>query len=126
MAHSTAVQDRRDVRTAIGATDVLVYRRAAGGRFVLTGPSPEGVTGELLLDDEPLAREALVTRVRRVACESPIAVCGGYRACAAAVISVDRDVIVVLGRRDGCLMGVSDLVLLGAASAAAEAQSSGV
>ena len=126
MASTTVVQDRHAVRNALGATDMLVYRRAAGGRFVLTGPSPEGVTGELLLDDEPLARQALVDRVRRVASESPISVCGGYRACAAAVVSVDPDVIVVLGRRDGCLMGVSDLVLLGAASDAAQAQSAGV
>lgn len=126
MAYSTVVDRQHDATELIGATDVLVYRRASGGRFVLTGPSPVGVTGELLLDDEPAVREALRSRVRRVACETPVAICGGYSACAAAVVCVDPDVIVVLGRRDGCLAGVSDLTLLGAASAAAAAQAAGV
>lgn len=122
----SSVLDSEDVATSLGATDVLVYRRASGGRFVLTGRAPHGVSGELLLDDEPLACQALETGVRRVAGESPVAVCGGYRACAAAVIAIDRDVIVVLGRRDGCLAGVSNGMLAGAAVSAAAAQIVGV
>src|SRR5687768_10051660 len=126
MAYSTVVDRHHEATDLIGATDVLVYRRASGGRFVLTGHAPAGVTGELLVDDEPAVREALRSRVRRIACETRVAVCGGYTACSAAIVCVDRDVIVVLGRRDGCLAGVSDLILLGAAAAAAEAQSRGV
>ena len=127
MGSSTVVARPHDFATdSLGATDVLVYRRASGGRFVLTGPIPAGVTGELLLDDEPAVRQALTCRVRRIASEVAVNVCGGYSACAAAVVCVDPDVVVVLGRRDGCLAGVSDLTLLGAASAAAAAQAAGV
>ena len=115
-----------EVLAVVGATDALVYRRATGGRFVLTGPPADGVTGELLIDDEPLIRQALTVRVVRVAAESSRPVCGGYSARAAAVVSVDRDVIVVLGRRDGCLKGVADVTLLGAAAAVAGAQAEGV
>ena len=118
--------DSDQVLDVVGATDALVYRRAAGGRFVLTGPPVPGVTGELLVDDEPLVRDALALRVCRVAAEVPRLVCGGYTARAAAVVSVDRDVIVVLGRRDGCLKGVADVTLLGAAAAIAASQSRGV
>lgn len=126
MAHSTLACRTQDVLHAVGATEVLVYRRAAGGRFVLTGPLPEGVTGELLLDDEPLVVRALAKGLCRVASEVPRAVCGGYQARAAAVVAVDPDVVVVLGRRDGCLLGVGDLTLVGAAAAAAMAQAAGV
>ena len=126
MAHSTVAELPNGVRTPLGTTDVLVFRRASGGRFVLTGPHPEGVTGELLVDDEPIVRQALADRVRRVACEQPVNVCGGYTACAAAVVSVDPDVIVILGRRDGCLAGVSDHALLEVATDAALAQARGV
>ena len=125
MVISSVIDTAQDIARSVGATDVMVYRRASGGRFVLTGPIPAGVTGELLLDDEIVVRDAIIVRVRRVASETPVAICGGYTGCAAAIVCVDPDVIVVLGRRDGCLAGVSDLTLLGAASAAADTQAAG-
>ena len=120
MPHGTALEDPHDVLTSTGATDVLVYRRAAGGRFVLTSPLHIGLSGDLLLDDEPAVREALSSRLRRVAAESPRTICADYVARAAAIVAVDRDVIVVLGRRDGCLAGVSDETLVAAAVGAAD------
>lgn len=126
MGTTLVASDSDHVLDVIGASDALVYRRAVGGRFVLTGPPVDGVNGELLVDDEPLVREALALRVCRVAAEVPRPVCGGYVARAAAVVSVDRDVIVVLGRRDGCLKGVADVTLLGAAAAIAAGQARGV
>ena len=126
MGTTLVASDIEQILDVIGATDALVYRRAGGGRFVLTGAPVAGVTGELLVDDEPLVREALRARVCRVAAEVPRVVCGGYNARAAAVVSVDRDVIVVLGRRDGCLKGVADVELLGAAAAIAAGQGRGI
>ena len=126
MGTTLVASDSDRVLDAIGATEALVYRRASGGRFVLTGPELPGVTGELLVDDEPVVREALRVRVYRVASEWPRPVCGGYAARAAAVVSVDPDVIVVLGRHDGCLKGVADVTLLGAAAAIATSQGRGV
>ena len=123
MAHPTLLCDPRDVLTSTGATDVLVYRRAAGGRFVLTSPQLDGMSADLLLDDEPTVREALTAGLRRVAGERPRPICGGYAARAAAIVAVDVDVVVVLGRRDGCLAGVSDETLVAAAVAAAGAVS---
>ena len=126
MTHSLVAERNSDVARRIGASDVLVYRRASGGRFVLTGPQLPGVTGELLLDDEPRVTRALRVGVVRVAAEEPIAICGGYAARSAAIVAVDPDVIVVLGRRNGCLAGVSDATLVAAAGAAALAQADGV
>lgn len=121
MPHGTVLCSPHDVLTSTGATDVLVYRRAGGGRFVLTTPLDAGLSSDLLLDDEPAVRQALTARLRRVACESPRVICGDYTARAAAIVAVDVDVIVVLGRRDGCLAGVSDETLIAAAVAAAGA-----
>ncbi len=118
MAHGTVLCDPHDVLTTTGATDVLVYRRAGGGRFVRTSPSVAGAAGDLILDHEPAVRRALSSRLRRIAGEYPRPICGGYTARAAAIVAVDVDVIVVLGRRDGCLAGVSDETLLAAAVAA--------
>lgn len=126
MVHSSVLSKVDEILASIGATDALVYRRASGGRFVLTGPPCDDVTGELLVDDEPTVRVALNARVCRVAAETTRGICGGYRARCAAVVSVDRDVIVVLGRRDGCLTGVADVTLLGAAAAVAASQGAGV
>ena len=113
----------RDVDTAsIGASDVLVYRRAAGGHFVLTGPVRDDVSADLLLDDEPLVRKALGGHVIRLAADEPLRVCAGYVARAAAIVAVDCDVVVVLGRRDGCLAGVADSALVRVAMAVAAAQ----
>ncbi|HVM20970.1 MAG TPA: hypothetical protein VM307_13510 [Egibacteraceae bacterium] len=108
--------------TAVGATDALVFRRASGGRYVLTTPAPPGIRDELLVDDEPAVQQALTTGVCRVAAEQPRPVCAGYRARAAAVVAVDPDVVVVLGRADGCLAGVDDQALVAAAAAVALAE----
>lgn len=126
MVHSSVLTSIDEILATIGATDALVYRRGAGGRFVLTGSPRDDVSGELLVDDEPAVQMALAQRVCRVAAEAPRGICGGYRARSAAVVSVDPDVIVVLGRRDGCLAGVADVTLLGAAAAAAASQAAGV
>jgi hypothetical protein len=120
MAHGSLLCDPHEALASTGATDVLVYRRAAGGRFVLTSQLMPGLSGELLLDDEPAVREALAQGLRRLAGELPRAICGGYTARAAAIVAVDVDVVVVLGRRDGCLAGVSDEVLIAAGAAAAQ------
>lgn len=119
MAQGSVLTDLSDVLRSIGATDALVYRRAVGGRFVLTVPGPLDVADELMLDDEPLVVSALATGLRRVAAEAPRPVCAGYVARAAAIVAVDRDVVVVLGRRDGCLAGVSDEQLVAVATTAA-------
>lgn len=126
MVNTAVLYGIDEILATIGATDALIYRRAAGGRFVLTGAPRTDVTGELLVDDEPGVRTALNVRVCRVAAESQREICGGYRARSAAIVSVDPDVIVVLGRRDGCLAGVADVTLLGAAAAAAASQAAGV
>jgi hypothetical protein len=121
MASSSLLHDVPDVIAAVGATDVLVYRRAVGGRFVLSAPVQHWAAEELLVDDEPAVAAALRHGVHRIAAEQPRAVCAGYVARAAAVIAIDRDVVVVLGRRDGCLAGVADAELVAAAEAAANA-----
>ncbi|MPZ72120.1 MAG: hypothetical protein GEU74_02625 [Nitriliruptorales bacterium] len=106
----------------VRASDVLIFRRAGGGHFVLTGPPRTDVSGDLLLEDEPLAQRALGGHIVRVAAAQLLPVCAGYLARAAAVVAVDRDVIVVLGRRDGCMAGVGDAVLVRVAVAEATAQ----
>jgi hypothetical protein len=117
MAHATVIANTD--AAAIGASDVLVYRRASGGQFVLTCPADPGTAGDLLLDDEPLVCRALGGHVIRLAADEPLRICAGYIARSAAIVAVDCDVIVVLGRRDGCLAGVGDDVLVRAAMAAA-------
>lgn len=119
MAHSALLQGIEQVAASVGAADVLVYRRANGGRFVLTSPPGVPADPELLLDDEPLVAEALRLGVRRTAADQPHRICAGYDARAAAVVAVDADIVVVLGRRDGCLAGVGDAALLWAARMAA-------
>ena len=37
MAHTSVIANTN--AAALGASDVLVYRRASGGQFVLTGPA---------------------------------------------------------------------------------------
>lgn len=108
------------VMRSVGASDVLVYRRMNGGRFFMVGTPPKGVRPELLADDEPLVAEALRTGLRRMASEDPQPVCGGYIARSAAIVANRPNVIVVLGRRDGCLAGVADEAFLTAAAVAAE------
>ena len=111
-----------ETATSVGASDVLIYRRAVGGYFVLTGPVRTDVSPDLHLDDEPLVRRAMGGHVIRIAADDPQRICAGYDARAAAIVAVDCDVIVVLGRRDGCLGGVSDAALVRAAMAEAAAQ----
>jgi hypothetical protein len=108
-----------DAARRVGASDVFVYRRAGGGAFVLTSPVTAPAAEELLLDDEPLVVAALRSGVQRVAGEEPRRLCAGYIGRAAAVVAVDVDVVVVLGRRDGCLAGVADDELVSAACVAA-------
>lgn len=122
MAHSALAHGLEEVAASVGATDVLVYRRANGGRFVLTGAPTDLAAGELLLDDEPIVAEALGGAVQRSAADELHEVCAGYRARAAAVVAIDRDIVVVLGRRDGCLAGVGDEALMWAARMAAFVQ----
>ena len=117
MAHTSVISNTN--AAALGASDVLVYRRASGGQFVLTGPADPSIAGDLLLDDEPLVCRALGGHVIRLAADEPQRICAGYIARSAAIVAVDCDVVVVLGRRDGCLAGVSDDVLVRAAMAAA-------
>lgn len=110
---------------ASGATDVFVYRRAHGNHFVLTAPAQAAVAEQVCVDDEPVFAAALRSGLRRVASEQPRLLCAGYVARAAAVVAPDRDVIVILGCRDSCLAGVSDLELLLAAEVAAAVPISG-
>ena len=126
MGLSAVLCDLDHVLHTVGASDVLIYRRAAGGRFALTDVAPQGVSADLLVDDEPYVVRALARGLCRVANEHSGPVCAGYRARAAAIVAVDRDVIVVLGRRDGCLAGVSDDTLIAAAQVAALSQGRGV
>ena len=120
MAHTSVLGDTPAVLAAIGASDALVYRRVSGGRFTVVGTPPPGAASDVLVDDEPLLADALVSRLRRVASEQPRLICGGYTARAAAVVPVGADVIVVLGRHDGCLAGVSDDELVAAAEFVAD------
>ena len=120
MALSSVLGDTASVLAAIGAADALVYRRVTGGRYRLVaapgaGLPSGGAQAELLADDEPVVTAALATGLRRVACEQPRQICGGYVARAAAVVAVQPDVIVVLGRHDGCLAAVSNEELVAAA-----------
>ena len=121
MAFQTVTHDTDDALRRTGATDVLVYRRASGGRFVLTSPAVAAAREDLLLDDEPVVAAAVRYGVRRVVSERPRELCAGYVGRAAAVVAVDVDVVVILGRRDGCLAGVSDVELITAARSAATA-----
>ena len=114
-----AVND--DALANVGASDVLVYRRSHGTHFVLTAPAHAAAAEQINVDDEPVIAAALRSGLRRVASEQPRVLCAGYRARTAAVVALDPDVVVVLGRRDGCLAGVSDLELMAAADAAAGA-----
>lgn len=103
----------------IGATDVLIYRRSYGTTFVRTAPGHAPAAEQIAVEDEPAVAAALRSGLRRVASEQPKLLCAGYVGRTAAVVAPDRDVVVILGRRDGCLAGVSDLELLAAAQAAA-------
>lgn len=74
---------------------------------------------ELFLDDEPLAAQAVQRGIRRVASYDARRVFSTYRARSAALVAVRGDVLVVLGRHDGCLAGVDDEELCEAAADAA-------
>lgn len=119
MASTSLLSDPPAALVNLGATDILVYRRAHGTRFVLTSPAQSVAAEELRVEDEPAVAAALRSGLRRVASEQARVLCAGYVARTAAVVAPDRDVVVILGCRDGCLAGVSDIELLAAAEAAA-------
>lgn len=121
MAPSSVLFDPNDALAQVGATDVFVYRRASGTRFVLTAPALAAAADQIRVENEPVVAAALRSGLRRVASEQPQLLCAGYVARTAAVVALDRDVVVVLGRRDGCLAAVSDGALIAAAAAAAAA-----
>ena len=118
MASTSLLSDPAAALASVGATDIFVYRRASGSRFVLTTPA-HAAAEEICVEDEPAVAAALRSGLRRVASEQPRLLCAGYVARTAAVVAPDRDIVVILGRRDGCLAGVSDLELLAAAQAVA-------
>ena len=121
MASTSLLSEPAAALAGVGATDVFVYRRAHGSHFVLTTPAHAAAAEEICVDDEPAVAAALRSGLRRVASERPRLLCVGYVARTAAVVAPDRDIVVVLGRRDGCLAAVSDLELLAAAQTAAAA-----
>ena len=120
MASTSLLTDPAAALASVGATDIFVYRRASGSRFVLTTPA-QAAAEEICVEEEPSVAAALRSGLRRVASEQPRVLCAGYVARTAAVVAPDRDIVVILGCRDGCLAGVSDLELLAAAQAAAAA-----
>ena len=98
----------------VRATEAFVYARQDGGRYHLLGAV--GATGPLqvILDDEPLAAAAVRDGLRRTASPDMRRVVAGYYARSAALVSLG-DCLVIIGRRHGCLAGVSDEELLTAA-----------
>jgi hypothetical protein len=119
MALTSVLSEPTNAVAHVGATDILVYRRSQGTRFVLTAPAQAAAAEEFCVEQEPAVEGALRSGLRRVASEQPRLLCAGYVARTAAVVALDRDVVVILGRRDGCLAGVSDVELMAAAEAAA-------
>jgi len=97
-----------DVATAYGATDVLVLRRVTDDRWAHLGGAGLGEDWvgiiELSKDTEPLLAAALRSRtvVRRTA-ERPVRMIGPYYAQQCAVLRIDSDYALVLGRADGAV-----------------------
>ena len=119
---TTALRSRVvETLSTVGAEEVLVFTRVSEQRFALEAACAAAARGELLLDDEPLARSALDTGLRRVASPTPRHVCAGYTARSAAIVALTWDLLVVLGRRNGCLAGVPDAELRRAAAGAVAA-----
>lgn len=106
------------------ATDVLVFRRVAAGRYVHLGGEGRGRCWagvvEVELEDEPAAGQAAlgIGPVRLFAAE-PQRVIGPYYARGAALVHVDADVLVVLGSPGGGGPTGSDAELVAAAALAA-------
>jgi diguanylate cyclase (GGDEF)-like protein len=104
-----------DVAAAYGATDVLVLRRVTDDKWAHLGgaglgedwigfvdPSPDG--------DEPVLRAALGSRkVVRNQADKPARVIGPYYARQWAVLRVDGDYVIVLGRSDAEVPLASDV-----------------
>jgi diguanylate cyclase (GGDEF)-like protein len=83
--------------TIFGATDVLVLRRVTDERWAHLGGVGVGEDG-----DEPLLSAALRSRaVVRCGAERPVRMVGPYYAQQCAVLRVDGDYVLVLGRPDG-------------------------
>lgn len=98
----------------VRATEAFVYTQVDAGRYRLLGAvgatGPEHVT----VDDEPLAAAAIRFGLRRTASPDVRRVVAGYDARSAAIVAVGSR-LVILGRRNGCLAGVSDEDLVAAA-----------
>jgi hypothetical protein len=95
-----------DAAASIGATDVFVLRRVTGQRFVHLGGSGrgEGWAGivEVTIEDEkPLAEAFRTGRPVSLAHGARDLVFGPYYACAAAIVPVLPDVVVVFGVSEG-------------------------
>jgi diguanylate cyclase (GGDEF)-like protein len=109
---------RADVAATFGATDVLVLRRVTDERWAHLGGAGLGEDWvgliELGTDDEPLLAQALRSRaVVRKTADHPIRMIGPYYAQQCAVLRVDGDYVIVLGRpdRDAPLAPVPDAEL---------------
>jgi signal transduction histidine kinase len=108
----------------VGAPDLFLFRRVSASRFVHFGGvgRGEGWAGvvELVVEDEPLVREAIESETPvRVSWPAPARVFGPYWASAAALVPVSHDVLAVFGRADGPLAELGDDELLAAGEAAA-------
>jgi diguanylate cyclase (GGDEF)-like protein len=93
----------RSAAAAIGAGDILVFRRVSGTRYAHLGGCGrgEGWAGivELSLSEEPLGQVAVAATdtVVRSCAERSHHIVGPYYARCAALVSVDADVLVVFG-----------------------------
>jgi len=95
-----------DVAATYGATDVLVLRKVTDDRWAHLGGAGLGEDWvgliELGTDEEPLLARALRSRaVVRKNAEHPIRMIGPYYAQQCAVLRVDGEYVIVLGRSDG-------------------------
>jgi diguanylate cyclase (GGDEF)-like protein len=112
--------------SALGAPDVLVFRRLAPGRYAHLGGTGrgEGWAGivEVALDAEPLLRAATESnRPVRHSSVQPARVIGPYWAKDAVLVAVSPDVVVVMGDQTGSrsLQLAPDVAVLAAGRQAA-------
>lgn len=108
----------------IGATDVFVFRRVSGGRFVHVGGAGrgEGWAGivEIHVDVEPWAHQAMHSgKPVRIETATSQSIFGPYYARAAAFVPLSADLLVVFGNPVGPLAILSDGELLAQADAVA-------
>jgi diguanylate cyclase (GGDEF)-like protein len=90
-----------ELAAGAGASDLLVFRQVAPGRFLQLGGTGRGAGWagniELAVDSEPALERALRGSVVRWAGEAAVPVLGPYHATSAALVPVDHDVVVLLG-----------------------------